>query len=143
MPKIDERFLRIVALADVQLVEVELEAIKIEADFADGHLAMDAGCDRARQHMPQHGWHRNVSCEAKEQYDRDDDHADSAYSSRTPQLLRARDPRLRRVKRRPQMSEPGFYALERAMEKIGHEPKSADAASVSRRRRIVNSPHTP
>jgi hypothetical protein len=25
------------------------------------------------------------------------------------------------------------------MEKIGHEPKSADAASVSRRRQIVNS----
>ena len=44
MPDIDER-LRTVALANVQLVEVELQPIKIEADFAHAHLAMDAGGD--------------------------------------------------------------------------------------------------
>ena len=94
MPEIDERLLRIVALADVQLVEVELQPIKIEADFADAHLAMDAGGDRAGQHVPQYRRNRDVSREAKEQHDRDDDHADFAHASRTAKLLRARDPRL-------------------------------------------------
>ena len=131
MPEVDERFLRVVALADVELVEVELQPIKIEADFADADVAMNAGGDGAGQHVPQYERNRDVSREAKEQHDRDDDHADFAHASRTAKLLRARDPPLRRMKRRPQ-------AVKRAIEKTGHEPGSPDAASVSRRRRIVN-----
>ena len=86
MPKIDERFLRIVALGNVQMVEVELQPIKIEADFADAHLAMNAGGDGSGQHVPQHGRNRKVSREAQKQHDRDDDHADFAHAPRTPQL---------------------------------------------------------
>ena len=65
MPEIDERLLRIVALAHMQLVEVELQPIKIEADFADAHLAMDAVGDGAGQHVAQYRRNCDVSREAE------------------------------------------------------------------------------
>src|SRR5580704_15876940 len=86
MSQVDERFLRIVTIANVQLVEIEFQPIEIEADFADGHLPMDAGGDRSGQHVPQYRRNRNVSCEAQEQNHRKHDHAGFAHPPRTPQL---------------------------------------------------------
>src|SRR5271166_3184916 len=131
MPKVNERFLRVVALADVKLVEVELQPIKIEADFADADVAMNAGGDGSGQHVPQYERNRDVGRETEEQHDPDDDYAGFAHASRTSKLLSARDPWFRRMKRRPQ-------AVKRTIEKTGHEAGLPDAASVSRRRRIVN-----
>ncbi len=139
MPKIDERLLRIAAFANVQLVEIEFQAIKIEADFADAHLAMDAAGDRSGQHVPQYRRNRDVSCDAQEQNDRGDDDADFAHPPRTPELLSARHPRLARMKRSPHMPERGFCGFARSFEKARHEP---DAASVSRLAPIVNSSQT-
>ena len=132
MPEIDKRFLRSVALAKVQLVEVKLQPIKIEADFAYGHLAMDTAGDGAGQHVAQDRRDRNVCREAQEQDHGDDDHADFAHAPRTAQLLRARHPRLRGMKRRPQ-------TFDRSAEKVPHQTEPPDAASVSRRQPIVNS----
>ena len=113
MPKIDERLLRIVTIGNVQLVQIEFQSIKIEADFADAHLAMNAGGDGSGQHVAQYRRDRNVRREAQEQHDRDDDHADFAHSPRAPQLPRARHPRLRGVKNSP-------HVLERSAEKVPH-----------------------
>src|SRR5208282_6777256 len=100
MPDIDER-LWTVALADVQLVHVEPQRIKIESDFAHAHLAMDAARDGAGQDVSQHRRNRQVSGEAHKQHDRDDDHADFAHPPRTAERARAPNPWPRGMKRRP------------------------------------------
>ena len=121
VPDIDERFWT-VALANVQLVHVEPQRIKIESDFAHAHGPMDAASDGADQDVPQQRRNRQVSRRVQEQHDRDDDHPDFPRSPRTAQLARARNPWPRGMKRRPYMSERGFQVLARAVEKIGHQP---------------------
>jgi len=96
MPEIDERLLRTVALATCNRSEVELQPVKIEADFADAHLAMDAGGDAAGQHMPQHRRNREICREAGNSTATRTIRPDFAHASRTAQLLRARNPRLQR-----------------------------------------------
>src|SRR5271163_422008 len=111
MPQIYERFLRRVALANVQLVEVELQPIEIEADFADAHLAMNTRGDRPGHDMTQHRRHREVGRHSEECDDRDDDHADFASPARPCQLPGARGPRTQVLARSLQVLEQSLVEV--------------------------------
>src|SRR6266481_905666 len=89
MADIDKRR-RAVAFADMELIDVQLEPVKIEADFANAHAAMNTRGDRPGHDMAKNRRHREISRDPKKQNNGDDDHADFARPPRSRQLTQAR-----------------------------------------------------
>src|SRR5260370_32689501 len=92
MAHIDKRR-RTIALADVQLVDIEPQPIKIETDFAHAHLAMDALGDRSGHDVTQDRRHREIRRDPEKCDDSDHDQPDFAGPAMPRQLTEAYAPR--------------------------------------------------
>ena len=93
MPDFDQR-LRPVALADVQVVDVEPEIDGIKSNSADADRTMQTGGDLHRKNVPQDWRHRDCQRNTEPGHGRDDDQSPFSHSPRTTCLLQTEQPRL-------------------------------------------------
>jgi hypothetical protein len=77
MAQVHEGHLRI-AIGDMQLVELETQAIRIESDAADGHRATDGGSDLGGEYVTEDHRHAEEAKEAEEHHDHDEGGGDAA-----------------------------------------------------------------
>src|ERR1700726_2114200 len=77
MAQIHEGLLRI-AIDDMQLVEIETQAIRIEGNATDSHRTTDGGGDLSGEHVAENQRHAEEAEEAEEHHDHDDGGDDAA-----------------------------------------------------------------
>ena len=80
MAQIDEGLCRI-AISDMQLIEFEAEAIRIEGDFADGHATIQRRCDTGGKDVAQQHREEEEAEDSVKHHDHDQGHADSTHTA--------------------------------------------------------------